>query len=74
MRNNQGLGKCYQPRPSARLITLSGTLIIPDIKKLNVIIAFIIHCFEINNDKYTVARNLYDISLGNHALRAQPTD
>ena len=26
--NNQGLGKCYQPRPSARLITL-----IPDITK-----------------------------------------
>ena len=21
IRNNQGLGKCYQPRPSARLIT-----------------------------------------------------
>ena len=31
--NNQGLGKCYQPRPSARLITLSLTFIIPDITK-----------------------------------------
>ena len=31
--NNQGLGKCYQPRPSARLITLTSTLIIPDITK-----------------------------------------
>ena len=31
--NNQGLGKCYQPRPSARLITLTSTLIIPDIAK-----------------------------------------
>ena len=26
--NNQGLSKCYQPRPSARLITLTSTLII----------------------------------------------
>ena len=24
--NNQGLGRCYQPRPSARLITLTSTL------------------------------------------------
>ena len=31
--NNQGLNKCYQPRPSARLITLSSTSIIPDITK-----------------------------------------
>ena len=31
--NNQGLGKCYQPRPSARLITLTLTFIIPDITK-----------------------------------------
>ena len=30
---NQGLGKCYQPRPSARLITLTSTLIIPGITK-----------------------------------------
>ena len=29
--NNQSLGKCYQPRPSARLIKLTSTLIIPDI-------------------------------------------
>ena len=29
--NNEGLGKCYQPRPSARLITLTSTLIILDI-------------------------------------------
>ena len=26
--NNQGLGKCYRPRPSARLIPLTSTLII----------------------------------------------
>ena len=31
--HNQGLGKCYQPRPSARLITLTSTLIILDITK-----------------------------------------
>ena len=33
IRNNQGLGKCYQPRPLARLITLTSTLIILDITK-----------------------------------------
>ena len=31
--NHQLLGKCYQPRPSARLITLTWTLIVPDITK-----------------------------------------
>ena len=31
--NNQGLGKCYQPRPLAWLIILSSTLIIRDITK-----------------------------------------
>ena len=31
--NNPGLDKCYQPRPSARLITLASTLIISDITK-----------------------------------------
>ena len=32
--NNQlGLGKCYQPGTSARVITLTSTLIIPDITK-----------------------------------------
>jgi len=30
---NEGLGKCYQPWPSAWLITLTLTLIIPDITK-----------------------------------------
>ena len=30
---NQGLGKCYQRRPSAQLMTLTETLIIPDIRK-----------------------------------------
>ena len=31
--NNQGIGKCHQPQPSARLITLSSTLISLDITK-----------------------------------------
>ena len=31
--NDQGLRKCYQPRPSVRLITLTSTLIIADIPK-----------------------------------------
>ena len=31
--NNHGLGKCYQPWPLARLITLTTTLIILDITK-----------------------------------------
>ena len=31
--NNQGLGKCYQPRPLARPLTLTSTLIIPDTTK-----------------------------------------
>ena len=30
---NQGLGKCYQPGPSAGLIPLTSTVIIPDITK-----------------------------------------
>ena len=33
IRNKQGLSKCYQPQTSARLITLTSTLIIPDITK-----------------------------------------
>ena len=31
--NNHGLCKCYHPQPSALLITLPSTLIIPDITK-----------------------------------------
>ena len=41
-----------------RLITLTETLIIPDITKTESNNCFIIHCFEENNDKHTVARNL----------------
>ena len=40
IQNNQSLGKCYQPRPSARLITLTSTLIIPDITKPHPVIVY----------------------------------
>ena len=42
IRNNQGWGKRYKPSQRPRLITLTQ----------------IIHCFEENNDKHTVARSL----------------
>ena len=68
IRNNQGRGKCHQPSSRPRLITITGTLIIPDITKIDSNDYFtMIHCFEINNDKYTVARNQLDIALRNHA-------
>ena len=74
-----------------RLITLTETLIIPDITKTESNNCFIIRCFEENNDKRIIAaitvyfqtlKNVQlsdkqifiDIALGNHALRAQPTD
>ena len=38
IRNSQGLGKCYQP--SARLITLTTILIIPDITRPHPIIVY----------------------------------
>ena len=40
IQNNQSLGRCYQPRPSARLITLTSTLIIPGITKPHPIIVY----------------------------------
>jgi len=33
--NNLGLGECYQTRPSAQLVTLTSTLIIPNITKIS---------------------------------------
>ena len=41
--NNQGLGKCYQPRPSAWLITFISALIIPDITKTLSNIFFLVY-------------------------------
>ena len=44
---NQGLDKCYQPWPSAWLVTHTLTLIIPDITNIESYEnCFIIHCFE----------------------------
>ena len=74
-----------------RLITLTSTLIIPDITKTESDNCFIIHCFEENNDKRIIAattvyfqtlknvqlsdKQIFTVfALGNHALRAQPTD
>ena len=51
-------GKCYQPSPRPRLITLTETLIIKDITKTESNNCFIVHCFEENSDKHTVARKL----------------
>ena len=59
--------KCHRPSSRPRLITITVTLIIPDITKIESNDCFIIHCFEINNDKYIVARNQLDIALRNHA-------
>ena len=72
-----------QPKP--RLITLTSTLIIPDITKTESNNCFIIHCFKENKDRPTVEETNQradfavckmpltarelEIALGNHALR-----
>ena len=61
-------------RAEGQADNITETLIIPDITKTESNNCFIIHCLEINKDKYTVARNRFDIALGNYALRVQPTD
>ena len=43
--NNQDLGKCYQPRPSAQVITLPLTLIIPVITKTSSNNCLLFACF-----------------------------
>ena len=66
-----------------RLITITETLIVPDITKTESV-----NCLKENNDKRTVARNTIcyfptridfttrelDIALGNHGLRSHSTD
>ena len=54
--NSQGRGKCYQPW----MITLSEAWLFRISLKANLIIVLLhlLHCFEENNDKHTVARNL----------------
>ena len=52
--NNQGLGKCYQPRPSAQVITLPLTLIIPVITKTSSNNCLLFACFfSINDEQIT---------------------
>ena len=53
--------------------TLTETLIIQDITKTESNNCFIIHCFEIDNDKINGTDSV-TLTLGNHALRAQRTD
>ena len=43
--NNQGLDKGYQPRPSAQMITLPLTLIIPDITETSSNNCLLFACF-----------------------------
>ena len=60
-----------------RLITLTETLIIPDITKTESNNCFIIHCFEEITTNALSQRSQFifkHIAVGNHALRAQPTD
>ena len=47
-------GKCYQPSRTPRLITLTETLIIPDIAKTESHNCFIIQCFQENNDQHSI--------------------
>lgn len=60
-------------KPKPRQITLIKTSIILGITKTESHYCSI-HNSEINNNKYTIARNRFDIALRNHALCAQPTD
>lgn len=60
-------------KPKARQITLIKTSIILGITKTESNYCSI-HNSEINNNKYTIAWNRFDIALRNNALRAQPTD
>ena len=57
-----------------KLITLTETLIISAITKTEPNNCFIRHCFEENNDKHTVVRNMFSVVVGNHALRAHSAD
>ena len=68
------VGVISRSRRLRLIVTLTETLIILDITKTESNNCFIIHCFEENKDKHTIARNLIDIIIGNHSLRAQPTD
>ena len=60
---HQGLVTCYQPRPSARLVTLTTTLIIPDItKKTHPIIVY----YQATYMTFTMGETEDDDSDGGH--------
>ena len=62
----------YQPSRRSRLIALTESLIILDIKKTECYSCFITHCFEENTCSLTntpLHRKEFDIALGNRALR-----
>ena len=48
--NNQGICKCYQPRPSTWLITFTSTLIIPDMTKTSSNNCLLLHANFINTE------------------------
>ena len=52
IQNNQGRGKCYQPKPKAEADNTNRDLdYISHITKTESNNCFIIHCFQANNDK-----------------------
>ena len=55
-------------------LLLTETLTIPDIAESESNNCFIIHYFKENNDTPPLTSCELGIALGNHALRAQPTD
>ena len=60
--NNQDLGNCYQPRPLARLITLTSILIIPGITKTssnNCYFFIIIASFQFHPYNYSSWQSLF---------------
>ena len=58
IRNNQGQDKCYQPSRMPRLTFSYRDLDYLGSQKTKSNNCFILHCFEENNGKHTVARNL----------------
>ena len=82
IQNNQGRGKCYQPKPKAEADNTYRDLDYSGNHKTESHNCFIIHCFKENDDERTVEeasrrdmffrRFVRDAT--HHALRAQPTD
>ena len=72
----RGRGKCYQLNLRPRLITFTETLIIPEItkKKTNLIMVLLYIVLKKIRTNTASHGTQFDSALGNHALRAQPTD